>query len=113
MENFIFRAVLRSSKLTIKPLKQVQVNLALNEIYILLFFFSSIAEKCTEDKLRSREVAPLSCIAHKMKFSIKNVFSKPNPQKTSDLFSFTDEIFNEKLHFLCSDHCSHRAHTAY
>ena len=27
----------------------------------------------------------------------------PNPQVTADLVTFTEEIFNEKLHFLCSD----------
>ena len=27
----------------------------------------------------------------------------PNPQKIGDLFTFTEEILNEKLHFLCSD----------
>ena len=27
----------------------------------------------------------------------------PNPQETGDLVTFTEEIFNEKLHFLCSD----------
>ena len=26
----------------------------------------------------------------------------PNPQETSDLFTFTGEIFNGKLHFLCN-----------
>ena len=26
----------------------------------------------------------------------------PNPQKTADLVKFTEEILNEKLHFLCS-----------
>ena len=26
-----------------------------------------------------------------------------NPQETSDLFTFTKEILNEKLHFLCSE----------
>ena len=26
----------------------------------------------------------------------------PNPQETADLVTFTDEILNEKLHFLCS-----------
>ena len=26
----------------------------------------------------------------------------PNPQETADLFTFTEEILNEKLHFLCS-----------
>ena len=26
----------------------------------------------------------------------------PNPQKTADFVTFTEEILNEKLHFLCS-----------
>ena len=26
----------------------------------------------------------------------------PNPQETADFFTFTEEIFDEKLHFLCS-----------
>ena len=26
----------------------------------------------------------------------------PNPQETSDLVTFTEEILNGKLHFLCS-----------
>ena len=36
-----------------------------------------------------------------MKFSIKDFFSKP--QETADLVIFTEEIFNGKLHFLCSE----------
>ena len=27
----------------------------------------------------------------------------PNPQETADLVTFTKEILNGKLHFLCSD----------
>ena len=27
----------------------------------------------------------------------------PNPQETMDLVTFTEEILNGKLHFLCSD----------
>ena len=27
----------------------------------------------------------------------------PNPQETADLVTFAEEIFNGKLHFLCSD----------
>ena len=27
-----------------------------------------------------------------------------NPQETADLVTFTEEIFNRKLHFLCSDY---------
>ena len=40
-----------------------------------------------------------------MKFSIEDFFSNwwPNPQLPADLATFTEEIFNEKLHFLCSD----------
>ena len=36
-----------------------------------------------------------------MKFSITDFFSKCD-QKTADLVTFTEEIRNEKLHFLCS-----------
>ena len=28
----------------------------------------------------------------------------PNPQESADLVTFTQEILNEKLHFLCSVH---------
>ena len=31
----------------------------------------------------------------------------PNPQETVDLVTFTEEIFNRKLHFLCSDRYMH------
>ena len=41
--------------------------------------------------------------AQKMKFSIKDFFSKCFPQETADLVTFTEEILNGKLHFLCSD----------
>ena len=27
----------------------------------------------------------------------------PNPQETANLVTFTEEIFNGKLHFMCSD----------
>ena len=29
----------------------------------------------------------------------------PNPQETTDLVTFTEEILNEKLHFLCNVSC--------
>ena len=29
----------------------------------------------------------------------------PNPQETADLVTFTEEILNGKLHFLCSGRC--------
>ena len=38
-----------------------------------------------------------------MKFSIKDFFSKCKQiQKTADLLTFTEEILNGKLHFLCN-----------
>ena len=39
-----------------------------------------------------------------MKFSIKDSFSKcdQNPQFPAELVTFTEEILNGKLHFLCS-----------
>ena len=39
--------------------------------------------------------------AQKMKFSIKDLFSKYD-QGTADLVTFTDEILNGKLHCFCS-----------
>ena len=41
--------------------------------------------------------------AQKMKFSIKDFFRKCFPQETADLVTFTQEILNGKIHFLCSD----------
>ena len=41
--------------------------------------------------------------AQKIKFSIKDFFRKCTvPQFTVDLVTFTEEILNGKLHFLCS-----------
>ena len=45
--------------------------------------------------------------AQKMKFSIKDFFSKcdqANPKETVDLIKFTEEVRNGKLQFFCSDH---------
>ena len=45
--------------------------------------------------------------AQKMKFSIMDSsVNGPNPQETADLVTFTEEILNGKLHFLCSEQCS-------
>ena len=49
--------------------------------------------------------------AQKIKFSIKDFFSKcdqPKPQLSADLVIFTEETFNAKLHFLCSVYISLR-----
>ena len=45
-----------------------------------------------------------SYIAQKMKFSINDFFSKCDQirRKLQDLVTFTEEILNGKLHFLCS-----------
>ena len=40
--------------------------------------------------------------AQKIKFLIKDFFGKCD-LKTGDLVTFTEEILNEKLQFLCSD----------
>ena len=32
---------------------------------------------------------------------------RPNPQDTADFATFTEEILNAKLHFLCSDISRH------
>ena len=37
-----------------------------------------------------------------MKFSIKDFFSKCD-QETADLVTFTEEILNGELHFLCNE----------
>ena len=43
--------------------------------------------------------------AQEMKFSIKDFFSKCDQMRKfpADLVTFTEEILNRKLHFLCSD----------
>ena len=40
-----------------------------------------------------------------MKFSIKDflINMSPNPQVPADMVTFTEEILNGKLHFLCSE----------
>ena len=45
----------------------------------------------------------ISYTAQKMKFSIKDFFSKCD-QIPADLVTFTEEILNGKLHFLCDDY---------
>ena len=40
--------------------------------------------------------------AQKMKFSIKDFFSKCDQIRTADFVTFTEEIRDKKLNFLCS-----------
>ena len=54
------------------------------------------------DFLRNRDIVPCTVTAQKMKFSIKDFFSKCGPQFPADLVAFTEVILNGKLHFLCS-----------
>ena len=46
--------------------------------------------------------------AQKMKFSIKDFFSKCD-QFPADLITFTEETLNGKLNFLCSEYLNHVA----
>ena len=50
--------------------------------------------------------APIAITAQKVKFSIKDFFSKyeqiRRKQFSADLVTFTEEILNGKRHFLCS-----------
>ena len=41
----------------------------------------------------------------KMKFSINDFFSKCDQIRMKRMITFTEEIFNGKLHFLCSETC--------
>ena len=47
------------------------------------------------------ETIPDKCTAQKMNFSVKDFFSRPNPQLPVDLATFNEEILHRKLHFLC------------
>ena len=47
--------------------------------------------------------------AQKMKFSIKDFFSKCD-QFPADLITFTDEILNGNLHFLCRERSRKSSH---
>ena len=44
-------------------------------------------------------------VSQKMKFLLKDFFSKnvTESKGTAGLITFTEEILNRKLHFLCSD----------
>ena len=57
--------------------------------------------KKTQKTFESRDT-PLDT-AQKIKFSIKDFFSKYDQiRRTADLVTFTEEILNGKIHFLCS-----------
>ena len=50
--------------------------------------------------------------AQKTKLSIKDFFSKCDQiRTTADLVTFTEEILNGKLHFLCSENCTDGSYT--
>ena len=52
------------------------------------------------DSCANQIVSMVHDIAQKIKFSIKNLFSIT--QFPADLITFTEEILNEKLYFLCN-----------
>ena len=47
------------------------------------------------------ETIPNKYTAQKMNFSVKDFFSRPNPQLPVDLATFNEEILHGELHFLC------------
>ena len=56
--------------------------------------------------LQESVVKPIIFTTQKMKFSIMDLFNKwVNPQFYADMFTFTEEILNGKVHFLCIDLC--------
>ena len=62
----------------------------------IVLFGSAIIIKISESRI------PVIVTAQKMKFSFKDFFSKC-AQFLADLLTFTEEILNGKLHFLCSE----------
>ena len=52
-------------------------------------------------------------IAKKTKFSIKDFFSKCDQTRSTDLVTFTEEILNGKLHFLCSERALQQQFTSF
>ena len=51
-------------------------------------------------RIRGEDI--MSITAQKVKFSIKDFSRWPNSQFPADLVTFTEEIHNGKLHFLCT-----------
>ena len=76
--------------------------------FIFALKIATVIRLCTEENLFCPAAVntfllswPTASTAQKMKFSIKDFFSKCNRIHTADLVVFTEEILNGKLHFLC------------
>ena len=66
--------------------------------------YNKVKVKLSDSQLNNLKTAikndtRVTLIAQKMKLSIRNFFSKC---ETADLVTFTEEILNGKLYFLCS-----------
>ena len=69
------------------------ISQMVNSVRLLLFFLRK--------KVHQRIMLIEKTLHKKMKFSINDFFSKC--ELTADLITFTEEILNGKLHFLCSE----------
>ena len=73
--------------------------------FVWLEIIPSPNENCVIWEIEMRlQIRVLNFAEQKMKFFIKDLFSKCDQicRKLGDLVTFTEEILNEKLHFLCS-----------
>ena len=80
-------------------------NVFFKQLFTSFNFLTDLSHPCKLDLKFFPNLVPFSSsTAQKMKFSIKDFFNKCDqiPQFPVDLITFAVEIFNGKLHFLCS-----------
>ena len=80
-----------------------QINQHFSDIVkmiLTLLFHLFIAVIISDDYRQTKQMWAKRITAQKMKFSL-SIFK----QETADLVTFTEEIYNGKLHFLCSGYC--------
>ena len=78
------------------------------KMMLILLFHLFIAVIISDDYHQIKQMWAKRITAQKMKFSL-SIFK----QETADLATFTEEILNEKLHFLCSGCCLIRQNMKY
>ena len=78
------------------------------KMMLTLLFHLFIAVIISDDYHQIKQMWSKRITAQKMKFSL-SIFK----QETADLATFTEEILNEKLHFLCSGCCLIRQNMKY
>ena len=78
------------------------------KMMLTLLFRLFIAVIISDDYHQIKQMWAKRITAQKMKFSL-SIFK----QETADLATFTEEILNEKLHFLCSGCCLIRQNMKY